>query len=254
MSLFLQHSPGPEDSHPPPQPVPYFGSYSVSNDSVTHEPNQYTGYLQNTSMDGSMGLLRQTNMSDVNGGSYTHRPLAPLTQAPQMPSLLAHANHQPYRRDMQVPLPRLSPSHPRYASAKRDPTRKATRRRRSSQNTQSIFRFQNEVPGAMEDDGPDEEVTLDSKTPDDLQRLWDVRKKYLNRKGNGMWEDIMTEYLPEEHLSENKKTQVKAALQMKIHRMLLKHGRWPGRDVSFIHINPQQTNKQTKKNEILIMI
>lgn len=85
----------------------------------------------------------------------------------------------------------------------------------------------------IEDDGPYEDVTLDDKAPQDLQRLWNIRKKYLSRKGNGMWEDIMAEYYHDEQLaSENKKTQLKAGLQMKIHRMLLKHGVWPQRDVS----------------------
>lgn len=85
----------------------------------------------------------------------------------------------------------------------------------------------------IEDDGPDEEVTLDDKTPQDLRRLWDTRRKWLSKKGNGMWEDIMMEYYGEDHMTENKKTQVKAALQMKIHRMLLKHGKWPERDVRY---------------------
>lgn len=90
----------------------------------------------------------------------------------------------------------------------------------------------------IEDDGPDEEVTLDDNAPQELRRLWDTRRKYLGKKGNGMWEDIMLEFLGEEVASENKKTQVKAALQMKIHRMLLKHGKWPERDVRSTQLPP----------------
>lgn len=231
--FFMQDSPGPEDTIPPPQPKLYLGAFGASNVSVAPEPDSYPGYLHHSGMDSSLGLLR----ADVNAGSYTHRPLAPsaMTQAPSMPSLLHHspADVDHYR---QIPLPRLSPAaHPGRSQStnKRDPQRKA-RRRRATPPMQTMYPINEALaPGMMEDDGPDGEVTLDDKAPQELQRLWDIRKKYLSRKGNGMWEDIMAEYYNDDHMtSENKKTQLKAGLQMKIHRMLLKHGVWPQRDVS----------------------
>lgn len=237
---YLQHpqhpSPGHEDAHPPPQSTPYFGSYTVSG--ASHDQETY--YLPNGGDIGGLGLLRQ----DVNGGgAYTHRPLAPITQH----SPMFNANPPSHYR-----LPRLEPTtspsaHGRQYSvprARRDRTRKnsarlSLHRRDSFSPPVQPGSYMHSVEDAglamseIEDDGPDEEVTLDDKTPADLRRLWDTRRKWLVKKGNGMWEDIMVEYLGEEALTENKKTQVKAALQMKIHRMLLKHGKWPERDVSF---------------------
>lgn len=226
---YLHHSPGHEEPPPPPQSAPYYGAYSVSVPPETTD--RY--YLQNATIDGPMRLLQ----AEVNGGSYTHRPLAPLAHAAPMSTLLSPSNVQPYRREFQAPLPRLSPTHSRHASIppRRGSERKARMRRNRRESTrpptQQPVRFGEEVVAAV-DDGPDEEVTLDDKTPADLRRLWDVRQKWLGKKGNGMWEDIMVEYHGDGQLSENKKTQVKAALQMKIHRMLLKHGKWPNRDVS----------------------
>ena len=52
-----------------------------------------------------------------------------------------------------------------------------------------------------------------------------------------MWENIIRDYLGSEAadtLSEDKRTQVKASLQMKIHRGVLRHGVWPPRNVSTI--------------------
>lgn len=229
---YLHNSPGHVEPPPPPQPQPYFGSYSVSE---PQEPGPEHYYLHNGTLDNALGLIR----ADVNSGSYTHRPLAPMTHAPHMSTLLHHSHPPPYRRELGIPLPRLSPSQSRNGSlsTRRDPGRKPKARRNHRRGSlsppaQGQFKFGEGVLTA-EDDGPDEEVTLDDKTPAELRRLWDTRRKWLGKKGNGMWEDIMTEFLGEDSLSENKKTQVKAALQMKIHRMLLKHGKWPGRDVRF---------------------
>ncbi|KAJ4422268.1 hypothetical protein N0V82_003129 [Gnomoniopsis sp. IMI 355080] len=233
---FLQH-PSPGGHHhddaappPPPQAHPYFGSYSVS---VPQDHDAY--YLPPAGDIAPMSLLRQ----DVHGdGAYTHRPLTSFGQQ-QHPGLFS-PNQNPYHHR----LARLSPTQSRqYAvpRARRDRTRKASVRqggsihRRGSFTTPAAYPrpVEEGVPlhhNQIEDNGPDEEVTLDDKTPADLRRLWDTRRKWLGKKGNGMWEDIMQEYLGEEHMTENKKTQVKAKLQMKIHRMLLKHGKWPERD------------------------
>lgn len=76
---------------------------------------------------------------------------------------------------------------------------------------------------------------LDHKAPADLRRLWSTRQKWLSMKGHGMWENIVRDSLgPEEAdaLTEDKKKQVKASLQMKIHRGVLRHGIWPACDVS----------------------
>lgn len=231
--FFLQNSPGPDDGIPPPQPKLYLGAFSVSNVSAAPEPDPYPGYSYSSGMDSPMGVLRHASLPDINPGSYTHQPL----NHSSMSSLLHHSPQDPYRRI--PPLPRLSPTHHttiRPQSTRGQPGRKAARRRRATPPNalQAMYRIDEAaVPVMIEDDGPAEEVTLDDKAPSDLQRLWDIRKKHLSRKGNGMWEDIMTEYYQEENLaSENKKTQLKAGLQMKIHRMLLKHGVWPKRDVS----------------------
>lgn len=243
--------------HPPPQSNPYFGSYTVSAAAHEQEQQQQQQYYHlppHAPGDtiGGLGLLRQDVNGGGGGGAYTHhRPLAPITQ--QQQHAMFHPSH--FR------LPRLEPTttttttttqqHGRQysvARARRDRTRKNSARlsmhRRDSfsppqqqQQHGSYMHACEDVVGLamaqMEDDaGPDEEVTLDEKTPTDLQRLWDVRRKWIGKKGNGMWENIMVDYLGEESLTENKKTQVKASLQMKIHRMLLKHGKWPERDVS----------------------
>ncbi|KAJ0100680.1 hypothetical protein J7T55_001264 [Diaporthe amygdali] len=80
---------------------------------------------------------------------------------------------------------------------------------------------------------PEGEVDLDQKTPAELRRLWSIRQKWSSTKGRGMWNNIIRDYLgPEEAdaLSKDKKIQVKAKLQMRIHRGVLRHGAWPARE------------------------
>lgn len=232
---YIQNSPGHED-HIPPQPAPYFGHYSASSVSVGTEPDGITSYYMHDVMDNSYGLIRGTGLPDINSGSYTHRPLAPnmLQQPPQ----------GQYRRDV-LPISRLSPTNygrPPPVQAKRHPSRKPSARKSRVKKEQSssppaippAFRFDDAGRGgeAVE---PEEEVDLDQKTPADLRRLWGIRQKWFGRKGHGMWENIIRDFLgPEEAdaLSEDKKTQVKANLQMKIHRGVLRHGKWPASDVS----------------------
>lgn len=286
------HHEDPQGQQPtPPQPQPYYGAFGVSADQAP--PEHY--YLPPSTIDNPLGLLR----ADVSGGSYTHHralaPLAPLTPtAAPMATLLHPTAAAPpslssphYRRDMAMPLPRLTPSshhHSRQSSLslRRDPARKAKARRNNNSsnknnnnnnNNDSSSRRNSFSPppqtpppqqqqqqattgqqfcygeGAMatEDGGPDSgEVTLDDKTPADSRRLWETRLKYLGKKGNGMWDDIMLDYLGKDFASENKKTQVKAALQMKIHRMLLKHGQWPAKDV---RIGPRHLRISLHKKE-----
>lgn len=237
--FFINSSPGPEDSIPPPQSKLYLGAFSASNVSVAPETDAYPGYLHNPGMDSQMSLLRASNLSDVNAGSYTHRPLGPMSQGPPMASLLPHSP-QDLEHYRQLSLPRLSPglhSTVRQPHAnKRDPSRKplARRRRPSPPHLQAMYPLaEAPAPVMAADDGPVENVTLDDKTPQDLVRLWEIRKKHRSQKGNGMWENITAEFFRDEPLgSDTKKQQLKAQLQMKIHRMLLKHGVWPERDVS----------------------
>lgn len=233
---YIQNSPGHEDSIPP-QPAPYFGHYSASNVSVGPEPDGLPSYyIQDAMNDSSYGLIRGTGLPDINSGSYTHRPLAPnMLQQPQQGQ---------YHRDV-LPISRLSPTNygrPPPVQVKRHPSRKPSARKARVKKEQSsspptvsqAFRFDDTSRGG-EAVAPEEEVDLDHKTPADLRRLWSIRQKWFGRKGHGMWENIIREFLGAEEadaLSEDKKTQVKANLQMKIHRGVLRHGAWPARDVS----------------------
>ncbi|KAF3762164.1 hypothetical protein M406DRAFT_72186 [Cryphonectria parasitica EP155] len=260
MGSYLHHSPGHEEPPPPPS-TPYYGSYSVS---VPPEPTDSPYYLQNAALDNNHMRMLQ---ADVNGGgAYTPRRLAPPSHAPPPMSstLLAASSHNPhaYQREFQISFPKLSP-HGRHASLpiRRDPARKAKARRNKkgslSPSAQKSIRVgsvgapaapDNTV--AKENEVLEEEVTLDDNTPADLRRLWDIRKRWLGKKGNGMWEDIMVEYQGEENFSENKKTQIKAALQMKIHRMLLKHGKWPTRDEAAL-LRAYRRWEESRYSEIL---
>jgi hypothetical protein len=82
---------------------------------------------------------------------------------------------------------------------------------------------------------PEKEVELDQETPDELRRLWIIRQKWIGIKGQGMWDNIIKDFLgPKESntICDDKKRQVKASLQMKVHRGVLRHGRWPDCDVN----------------------
>lgn len=226
--FFVQRSPGPEDTNPPPPAEFYLGAFGASSVSVAPKTEPYPTYLHNTAgMESPMDLLR----ADVNAGSYTHRPMTTtgIAQTPSMPPLLHNSPQEQYNPR---PLRKLSPAR---TASKRDPARKASRRRRNSPTIKPLHQIHEQVDSdLLEDDGyPDEDVTLDDKASPDLQRLWDIRKRYLSRKGNGMWEDILADYYQGENIgNDDKKTQAKAGLQMKVHRTLLKHAVWPQRDVS----------------------
>lgn len=270
LNSYLQHSPGHEDPLPPPQAHPYFGHYSASTVSVGQEPDglpSYQNYLTSAMNDGSYGLMERPSLPDINsgggGGSYTHRPLAPNTHAHATPMapILQQPPPEPFRRDL-IPISRLSPQSysPRGAPVmvKRHPSRKPRARKgggvkREQSTSPTLAQTFGTLGGGgggggdgsgngvglglgVDPDAPVEEVTLDDKTPDDLRRLWEIRKKWCKKKGHGMWEDIVREYkgAEAEGLSDDKKTQIKANLQMKVHRGVLKHGSWPESDVSLL--------------------
>ncbi|KAJ0122726.1 hypothetical protein J7T55_003242 [Diaporthe amygdali] len=232
----IHNSPGHEDSIPPPQPNPYFGHYSASSVSVGPDPDGLPSYyLQNAINENSYGLLRGSSLPDIGSGSYTHRPLAP--------NLLQHTQPGPYRRDV-VPISRLSPSNygrPPPLQLKRHSSRKPSARKARVKKEQSSSPPMVSQPFRVDEAGrsgdttrlPEDEVDLDHKTPADLRRLWNIRQNWYGKRGHGMWDNIIKDFLgPEEAdaLSEDKKTQVKANLQMKIHRGVLRHGSWPQRD------------------------
>lgn len=237
MLYIHHHSPGHEDPLPPPQANPYFGHYSASAVSVGQEADgipSYQNYMNNGMHDSYASL------PDI-GGNYTHRPLAPSTHTPMAP-ILQQPPPGPYRRDV-MPISRLSPtpfSRPAHVVVKRHPSRKP--RVRSKGNMKREASSSPPMPQAFGFDGsttdPDaataEEVTLDEKTPSDLKRLWEIRKKWQKKKGHGMWEDIVREFMgPEsDNLTGDKKTQLKANLQMRVHRGVMKYGSWPESDVS----------------------
>lgn len=186
-----------------------------------------------------------------SGPQYRREPGMPLPRL--TPSSHHHSHNRGHSRQSSISL-RRDPA--RKAKARRNNISSTTNKnydgsgagssnsRRSSLNPppqqpapgEQQFRY-GEGPSNMateDGSGPadySEEVTLDDKTPSELRRLWDTRRSHLGKKGNGMWDDIMEEYYGQDCRSENKKTQLKAALQMKIHRMLLKHGQWPAKDV-----------------------
>lgn len=234
---YIQSSPGHEEPIPPPQPAPYFGHYSASSVSVGTEPEGLPScYIHDVMNDNPYGLLRGTGLPDINSGSYTHRPLAP--------NMLQQPQQSQYRRDV-LPISRLSPTNygrPPPVQVKRHPSRKPSARRSRVKKEQSASPPAISQAFAFEDAGrggepvaPEEDVELDSKAPADLRRLWGIRQKWFARKGHGMWENIIRDFLGHEEadaLSEDKRTQVKANLQMKIHRGVLRHGVWPSRNVS----------------------
>lgn len=82
-----------------------------------------------------------------------------------------------------------------------------------------------------------EEVYLDHTTPVELRRLWDIRQKWIDRRGHSMWENIIRDYLGPvgaDALGVDKRAQVKARLERQIHKGVLRHGVWPARNVSTI--------------------
>ncbi|KKY35028.1 hypothetical protein UCDDA912_g04978 [Diaporthe ampelina] len=251
---YIQNSPGHEDPIPP-QPAPYFGHYSASSVSVGPEPDGLPSYYIHEAInDNSYGLIRGTGMPDINGGSYTHRPLAP--------NMLQQPHQGQYHRDV-LPISRLSPANygrPPPVQVKRHPNRKPSARKARVKKEQSsspptvsqAFRFDDTISGG-EAVAPEGEVDLDHKTPADLRRLWSIRQKWFGRKGHGMWENIIKEFLGPEKadaLSEDKKTQVKANLQMKIHRGVLRHGSWPARDRAAL-LRAYVRWEENRYNEIL---
>lgn len=233
LRAYIQNSPGHEETIPPPQSAPYFGHYSASSVSVGTEPDGLPScYITDVIGENPYGLMR--GLPDIHSGSYTHRPLAP--------NMLQQPQQSQYRRDV-LPISRLSPAsygRPPPVQAKRHPSRKPSARKARVKKEQSTsppamtqpFLFEDASRGG-EPVAPEEDVSLDHKAPADLRRLWTIRQKWFARKGHGMWENIIRDFLGAEEadaLSEDKRTQVKANLQMKIHRGVLRHGIWPARN------------------------
>ncbi|POS73157.1 hypothetical protein DHEL01_v208448 [Diaporthe helianthi] len=261
LRAYIQSSPGHEEPIPPPQSAPYFGHYSASSVAVGTEPDGLPScYITDVMSEGPYGLMR--GMPDIHSASYTHRPLAPnMLQQPQQPQ---QPQQSQYRRDV-LPISRLSPTtygRPTTFQVKRHTSRKPSTRKARFKKEQSTSPpalsqafASGDASGAGEPIAPEEAVFLDHKTPADLRRLWTIREKWFARKGHGMWENIIRDFLgPEEAdaLSEDKRTQVKANLQMKIHRGVLRHGMWPARNKAAL-LRAYARWEEIRYNEILRM-
>jgi hypothetical protein len=69
-------------------------------------------------------------------------------------------------------------------------------------------------------------LELDERAEPDDRFLFELRRKYRNQKGKGMWDDIQRDY------GARYKPMKKEALQMKISRAVAKWGKWPDEEAS----------------------
>lgn len=230
------HGPSSPKTEIPPPIDPYLGHFTVSgtNDGeVTHHslheyhpygvqvapPGAYLG-PQHVPVDaqhmhhrmpsnGATPVLSQPHPSHYRPHSAPH--VGAIEDLRDPGGMMLGAYHQPGA---------LSPNRksrpPKKSSSAKRPSRPSKSTPRADSNSQFT---------PQEDDG--EELTLGADASEDDKYLFQLRKKFLSEKGKGMWEEMKAQYS-----NKHQGNWEKAALQMKVSRVVARYGVWPEKEVS----------------------
>ncbi|KAH8749127.1 hypothetical protein F5883DRAFT_652904 [Diaporthe sp. PMI_573] len=234
VGCYTRFSPGLKHPISQPEAIRIFDHHRTSGASQTPEPNmQPYSYIQDVANDNSY-TIRGTGLSDSISEIDASRPVSlDVSKA---------AQQEQNQQDM-PPILGFSPMDSRWPTpveldrcpGQMHNTRKVSPRKVQSSSLSSMpdELIRGDAGRSGETNVAAEEVYLDDKAPAELRRLWTIRQTWFANKGHSMWENIIRDYLGPETtnaLSEDKRTQVKASLQMKLHRGILRHGVWPARN------------------------
>lgn len=235
--------------------VPYLGSYAVSGSSAPeHQVPEYAPHqiLPNVmDVDSAPVWLRQANMN-VNSAQYP-RPIAP-SQTPTLtqpdPSIWRGHRSQnienlrdpamtAHMRELQqndIYTRTRATSGPKQKATRKN--QKEKKRRGAKGTTPSSTGYDRQGSQASMTQGSqtspsqplgretEEELFYVDSAPEDEKYVFELRKKYADKKGKGMWDGIINEY------AEKFQRMEKAALQMKVTRGVSKFAAWPAFEVS----------------------
>jgi len=248
----------------PPQPAPYFGSYSVSeapdaSDSASHFSNPYDAFVPGVENDPANFFGR------VPGAATAGLYASPMVSsaADQATPILSHPHPSQYRHPRSGTIEDLrDPSmlhihgamygqHARRASSPRDKRRAAAGSSSSSAGVHKRAsakprpkRAGSELPpmksaaggggsgqrrqAGEADDENRPQLTLDDTASEEDRFIFEKRQELAAAKGKGMW-DILIKAYEEKY----KCTTIKATLQMRLSRAVRRSGVWPAQEVSF---------------------
>ncbi|RYO78470.1 hypothetical protein DL762_008682 [Monosporascus cannonballus] len=189
--------------------------------------------------------------------NHSNIPLAPapsqvpLLQQPPDPRTLAHPMtsmgnmHHHFSQ-----LPNQPPVLMEFKQIRRKPQK---RPRPSSKRTRGPGRASNnngygDIENGQEEFGagqhsraqraPVEQIKLSNKASEPDRYLFELRNRFLDSKGNGMWENLQAEY------TQKYGPKQRAALQMQLSRAIMKYGQWPASEDEALRKAVEEVNKR----------
>ncbi|KAK3906997.1 hypothetical protein C8A05DRAFT_11207 [Staphylotrichum tortipilum] len=227
------HGPSSPKTEIPPPIDPYLGHFTVSGandgDVTHHSLHEYHPYGVQV---GPPGAYLGPQHVPVDTPHMHHR--MPSNGSPPVLSQPHPSHYRPHSapqvgaiedlRDPGLllgaypPHAALRPNRRPQAQKKRTSARKPSRTSKSTPRADSSSQFRPEEDG--------EELTLRDDASEDDKYLFQLRKEFISEKGKGMWEEMKAKYS-----DKHQGNWEKAALQMKVSRVVAKYGVWPQKEI-----------------------
>ncbi|RYP09500.1 hypothetical protein DL764_001279 [Monosporascus ibericus] len=109
---------------------------------------------------------------------------------------------------------------------------------RDFQNAQEEFGADSQSQHSGTQRAPAEQIKLSNEASEPDRYLFDLRNRFLDSKGNGMWENLQAEY------TQKYGPKQRAALQMQLSRAIMKYGQWPASEDEALRKAVEEVNKR----------
>ncbi|RYP59493.1 hypothetical protein DL769_008498 [Monosporascus sp. CRB-8-3] len=106
------------------------------------------------------------------------------------------------------------------------------------ENTQQEFGADSQSQHSRAQRAPAEQIKLSNEASEPDRYLFELRNRFLDSKGNGMWENLQAEY------TQKYGPKQRAALQMQLSRAIMKYGQWPPSEDEALRKAVEEVNKR----------
>ncbi|RYP77246.1 hypothetical protein DL771_001295 [Monosporascus sp. 5C6A] len=107
-----------------------------------------------------------------------------------------------------------------------------------SENAQQEFGADSQSQHFRAQRAPTEQIKLSNEASEPDRYLFELRNRFLNSKGNGMWENLQAEY------TQKYGPKQRAALQMQLSRAIMKYGQWPASEDEALRKAVEEVNRR----------
>ncbi|RYP13417.1 hypothetical protein DL767_010775 [Monosporascus sp. MG133] len=154
-----------------------------------------------------------------------------------------HFSQLPNQPPVLMEFRQIRKKHPKRARPSSRRTRGPGRASNNSgygdfENTQQEFGADSQGQHCGAQRAPAEQIKLSNEASEPDRYLFELRNRFLDSKGNGMWENLQAEY------TQKYGPKQRAALQMQLSRAIMKYGQWPASEDEALRKAVEEVNKR----------